>query len=246
MYLMYNIYYEQFMTEDVEITYEQLDLQVGQIIQVSLGGESTPAVFHNAMLVGAVDNECIMFRDVEEGASTITDEQAVVVRIILPDGVARFSSVVLCVSDEPLSIVYLKFPDCIKFKLIRRAKRMPVSLPFLASNLTTESSSIIDGSIEDISSGGAGLIVDGYLGEIGEKISIRFVFKMEGKSRYLSMNARIRSFKNGENGQSLYGIKFKEDEGDDILLLFGFIFYATSFGSAHPSALPIELKEYTE
>lgn len=232
------------MTGNVEITYDQLELSVGQVIQVSLRGESISPEFYNTVFVGAVDNECIMLRTSDnQDIPPIAEGQLVVVRIILSDGVARFSSVVLNVVDGSLSIVCLRFPRLIKFKLIRKAKRIPVSLPFLASNLTTENSSIVDGNIEDISSTGAGLIVDGYLGEIDEKISIRFVFKMADKSRYLGMNAVIRSYKRDAAGRSFYGVKFQEDEGDDILSLFGFIFYATSFGSPRTPMLPIELKK---
>lgn len=233
------------MTGNVDITYDQLDLNVGRVIQISLRGESISPAFHNAVFVGAVENECMMIRCAAEDKETplIAEGQLMVVRIILSDGVARFSSAVLKVVDGSVPIVYLRFPRTIRFKLIRKANRIPVSLPFLASNLTKENSSIVDGSIEDISSSGAGLIVEGYLGEIDEKISIRFVFKMEDKSRYLGMNAVIRSYKQGADGRSFYGVKFQEDEGDDILLLFGFIFYATSFGSSRTPMLPIELNQ---
>lgn len=233
------------MTENVEISYDQLDLQVGRVVQISLRGESVSPEFHNAVFVGAIENECVMLRisSKNENIPVIEKGQLMVVRIILSDGVARFSSVVISVVDTPTSIVCLKFPRLIKFKLIRKAKRIPVSLPFLASNLTSEDSSIVDGNIEDISSTGAGLIVDGYLGEIDEKISIRFVFKMADRSRYLGMNAIIRSFKQDADGLSFYGVKFQEDEGDDILSLFGFIFYATSFGSPRTPTLPIELNK---
>ena len=233
------------MTGNVDITYDQLDLHVGRVIQISLRGESISPAFHNAVFVGAVENECIMIRSVAESeeAPIIVEGQLMVVRIILSDGVARFSSVVLNIVEGPVPIVCLRFPRTIRFKLIRKAKRIPVSLPFLASNLTTENSSIVDGNIEDISASGAGLIVEGYLGEIDEKISIRFVFKMADKSRYLGMNAVIRSYKRDESGRSFYGVKFQEDEGDDILLLFGFIFYATSFGSPRTPMLPIDLNK---
>jgi len=233
------------MTGNVDIAYDQLDLHVGRVIQISLRGESISPAFQRAVFVGAVDNECIMIRRTAESEELplIAEGQLMVVRIILSDGVARFSSVVLNVVDGPVPVICLKFPRIIKFRLIRKAKRIPVSLPFLASNLTTENSSIVDGSIEDISSSGAGLVVEGYLGEIDEKISIRFVFRMADKSRYLGMNAIIRSYKRDESGRSFYGVKFQEDEGDDILLLFGFIFYATSFGSPRTPMLPIELNQ---
>lgn len=244
---MYNIYYEYIMTENVDITYDRLDLHVGRVVQISLRGEAVSLEFHNAVFVGAIENECVMLRisSKNENTPVIEKGQLMVVRIILSDGVARFSSAVIYVIDEPSSIVFLRFPRLIKFKLIRKAKRIPVSLPFLASNLTSEDSSIVDGNIEDISSTGAGLIVDGYLGEIDEKISIRFVFKMADKSRYLGMNAVIRSYKQDAAGLSSYGVKFQEDEGDDILSLFGFIFYATSFGSPRTPMLPIEVNTNT-
>lgn len=236
------------MTENVDIAYDQLDLHVGRVIQFSLSGESISPEFHNAVFVGAIDNECIMFHGASENSNipVIEEGQLMDVRIILSDGVARFSSAVLSVINTPISIICLNFPHLIQFKLIRKAKRIPVSLPFLASNLTAEDSSIIDGNIEDISATGAGLIVDGYLGEIDEEISIRFVFKMADKSRYLGMNAVIRSYKQDAAGLSFYGVKFQEDEGDDILSLFGFIFYATSFGSPRTSMVPIELNKKTD
>ena len=231
------------MAEDILITYEQLDLQMGQIVQISPRDGSNAPVFYDAMIVGAIPGECIIFSGTETSViPVVTEGGHVVMRVVLADGVAMFSSIALIVADDPLPMIYLDFPKRIKFKQVRKAKRIPVLLPFLASNVTTESNDVIDGNIIDISASGAGLSVDEHLGNVGEEITIKFTFRVEGRSRYLNMSAIICSRRKQTAEKAIYGVEFQEDKGDDILVLFGFVFYSTSFGTMRAPVLPIDIK----
>lgn len=218
------------MSEEQILNFSELGVQMGQSLEILPRAEGVKT-FSDCIILGMIPDQSLilsvpesgMFPDVQEG-------QDVVIRVFMDQGVALFNSTILYISDVPLYMVYLDFPSEIKFKRVRKAARVDVTLPVLASNPSNGASGIA-GKFIDISAGGAGLELYEDLGEVDDDVIIRGKFPVGNIQRLLSIKATIR-FKKQKNSRAyVYGVEFNEGEEDDRLVLFGFIFNAMAFGN---------------
>ncbi|MFT7561182.1 MAG: c-di-GMP-binding flagellar brake protein YcgR [Flavobacteriales bacterium] len=213
------------------LNFDDLDLKIGQTIQIHPSLENQNER-HDCTLIGCLPGQSIIVTASESGEFPSVEEgQRIVIRIMLPNGVALFPTTVLYVTDIPTLMVYLDIPKAVKFRLIRSASRIDVAMPVLASNLTNSAISHIAGKISDISTGGAGIEMYEALGEPGDSIILKGKFDIEGIQRRVSIRALIRSGKQLKSGQYSYGIQFNEEDEDQLLVLFGFIFNLMAFGN---------------
>ncbi len=217
------------MSEE-KLEFDELEISIGQTVEV-LPKSSEEKAFSDVLLLGAIPGEALIITAPASGIFPKMEEgEKVVMRVKLADGVAIFASSVLFISDVPMYMVYLDFPTDISFKRIRNASRVSVKLPVLVSNVSSPEFCGIAGQITDISTTGAGLALTEYAGENGDEINMKGKFSVGNIQRVLAIRAVIRATKKKTDALTIYGVEFLEDDENDLLVLFGFIFNAMAFG----------------
>ncbi|MFL0800576.1 MAG: flagellar brake protein [Agarilytica sp.] len=213
-----------------QLEFDDLHISIGQTVEV-LPKNAEDKAFSDVILLGAIPGEALIITAPASGVFPKMEEgEKVVMRIKLADGVAIFASNVLFISDVPMYMVYLDFPTDISFKRIRNASRVSVKLPVLVSNVSSPEFCGIAGQITDISTTGAGLTLTEYAGENGDEINMKGKFSVGNIQRVLAIRAVIRVTKKKTDTLTIYGVEFLEDDENDLLVLFGFIFNAMAFG----------------
>lgn len=218
------------MSNTEELTFAQLDLQFGEDIEICTEPGNDKTIFP-CKFVGAIPDEAILVTAPPSGLfPRVAEGQSVVMRAKLPNGIALFQTAVLFLGDVPTIMAYLDYPRDINFKQVRKAARVNVALPVLASNLSSGRDETIAGKILDISTTGARVALFGTAGQVGDIIALKGKFKVGQIQRTLALRAVIRAII-GSNGESTsYGVEFHEGDEDQLLVLFGFIFNAMAFG----------------
>lgn len=210
--------------------FDDLNLTFGQLLEAM--PENNPSKeFSPVALLGAIPGESLIISAPSSGEFPVMEEgEKVIFRLNLSDGIAMFSSHVLFISDMPLFMVYVDYPQDLRFKKIRQASRVQVSLPVLLSNSAINGKSGIAGKITDISTMGAGLEAYESLGDAGDAIVVKGKFTIGKVQRVLSIRATIRTQSKSIAGHYIYGVEFIDGDEDDFLVLSGFIFNAMAFG----------------
>ncbi|VUD52626.1 hypothetical protein TDB9533_01668 [Thalassocella blandensis] len=212
-------------------TFDALDVRMGQTIQI-LSKPSEVKQFYDVMLIGVIPGESLILGAPETGDfPKIEEGHQLVFRIMMTDGIALFSSAVLYISEMPIFMVFADYPREIKFKQVRKANRVNVSLPVLTSNTTSGIQSGVAGRVIDISTFGAGLECYEHLGVIGDQVIVKGKFEVNSIQRLLSVKATIRARKRLSNDSFMYGLEFCGGDEDDLLVLFGYIFNAMAYGN---------------
>lgn len=217
------------MSEE-QIDFSELNIAIGQSIE-ALPQSAGTKEFTEVLVIGGIPGEALIITATPDGIfPKMSEGETVIFKIALADGIALFTAQVLFISDVPAFMVYLDFPVKAKFRRIRNATRVKVTLPVLASNMDNKAMSGCAGRIKDISTTGAGLEMYEPLGEEGHRIVIKGKFNVGDIQRILSIDAVIRLKKQIDPKTIFYGIEFLESDENDLLVLFGFIFNAMSFG----------------
>lgn len=216
--------------DEEKLEFDELGITIGQMVEALVKGSGTKE-FSDVLVIGAIPGEALILTAPPSGVFPKMDEgDKVVIRVKLADGVAIFAAHVLFISDVPMFMVYLDFPSDITFKRIRNATRVSVKLPVLVSNSDEPKYSGVAGRITDISTSGAGLALTEYAGDAGERIVMKGKFTVGNIQRVLSIQAVIRAVNKKSDDLIIYGVEFLEDDENDLLVLFGFIFNAMAFG----------------
>lgn len=215
---------------DQKLDFEALGITIGQAVEV-LPQSSTSKIFSDVLILGAIPGEAIIIAATSSGEFPKMDEgETLVLKFKLADGVAILATSVLFISEVPMFMVYLDYPKDITFKRIRNASRVSVKLPVLVTSLSKPKYSGIAGQIIDISTTGAGLTLTEYAGGNGDQIMMKGKFSVGCIQRVLTIRAIIRTTTKKQENLTIYGIEFLEDDENDLLVLFGFIFNAMAFG----------------
>ena len=217
------------MGETVEVSFQSLNIDVGATVQLVPDLNNVKALFE-VVYIGALMNEALIVNAPPSGEfPEVAVGQKILVRVLMAEGVAMFYTTVLFISDVPVFMVYLDFPEVVKFHKIRKAKRASVNMPVLISGETEGSPRNIDGRIVDISTNGAGVETANGFADVGNIIQVKGKFKVGDIQRLLAIRAVIRARKASKNNKTFYGVEFIEDNEDDLLILFGFIFNIMAF-----------------
>jgi hypothetical protein len=219
------------MTDEVKLlSFRELGLRFGQGMDLLPNPGDKDLVFP-CELVGCLQEECLLIGPIgSDGVMPrMVEGQRVVMRVKLAGGIALFPTTVLFVSEIPVIMIYLDYPRDIKFKPVRGAFRVDVTLPVLAANLTDKRISGVAGKIVDISVSGARLEMFEELGGPGHDIEIKGKFQVGNIQRTLQISAVIRTRAAGE-GRFVYGVEFRHEDEDKQVVLLGFTFHAMVFG----------------
>tara|TARA_R110000868_G_scaffold168246_2_gene402907 strand:- start:7 stop:678 length:672 start_codon:yes stop_codon:yes gene_type:complete len=215
---------------DEKLQFDELGISMGQMVE-ALPKNDPEKVFSEVVMLGAIPNEALIIAPPPSGLfPKMAEGERVIIRLKLADGVAIFTSTVLFVADVPMFMVYLDFPQEISFKRIRNASRVSVKLPILVSNRNDKQYSGITGQITDISTTGAGLLLSEFAGDKGDELVVKGKFAVGSIRRVLTINGIVRMVKETKSNTLIYGVEFLEEDENDLLVLFGFIFNAMAFG----------------
>ncbi len=212
------------------LSFEGLGLKFGQELDLLPNPGDKELVFP-CELVGCIKDECLI---VGPPASTgalprLIEGQRIVIRVKLPGGIALFPSTVLFAGNVPTILVYIDYPRDIKFKQVRGALRVDVTLPVLASNITDLRFSAVPGKIVDLSVTGAKLHMFEELGDVGHEVEIKSKFQIESIQRLLQISAIVRT-RSVKDGVFIYGIEFSGGDEEKLIVLMGFTFHAIVSG----------------
>lgn len=216
--------------DDQVLKFDDLNLTIGQTIQIHPNTDIAHERF-DCLLVGCLPGESVIVTAPPETGHfpEVSEGQRVVIRVLSANGVALFPTTVLFVAEVPVFMVYLDFPQAIKFKLVRTASRVEVALPVLVANLSGKKISGEPGKISDISIGGARIELAIDVGDIGDQLELKGKFKVGDITRILVLLASIVKKKPSEKG-FIYGVSFLEADEEKLLILFGYIFNSMAFG----------------
>lgn len=215
---------------DEKIKFDDIGVTIGQIVEV-LAFSSQSKNFSEVIVVGAIPGESLIIAAAKNQEFPIVKEgEKIIFKVKLTNGVAIFATNILFITDIPMDMAYVDIPKDIAFKKIRSAPRVSVSLPVLASGTLSGSPSGVAGKIVDISTTGVGLELFETVGERGDQIMLKGKFSVGGIQRVLSVRAIIRKAKESSKGGFLYGVEILEEDENQLLVLFGFIFNAMVFG----------------
>lgn len=218
----------QSMSEE-KLNFEDLNLSIGQHVEVLIQS-AEDKTFSRVMVLGAIPNESVIITADESGiVPPIEEGHDLVFRMSQPDGIAVFLGRVLYITEDPLYMAFIDIPTEVTFKRIRKAPRVFTSIPILVSNLDNPEYTGIAGRLKDISTVGACLDLYEPLGQVGDRVNIKGKFSVGTIKRVTSVRALIRSEKPLGNGLQ-YGVEFVEENENELITLFGFIFDAMSSG----------------
>lgn len=217
---------------DEKLNFDDLNLKFGQVIQIHPSPGKSPDRF-NCILVGCLPNEAVIVTAPESGQFPLLKEgDAIAIRVMSANGVAIFPTLVLHIAEIPVYLVYLDFPKSIQFRMVRNASRVEVALPILVTNLNRHGIRGVAGKIMDISLSGARIGFNQDIATKGDVVEIKGKFDVAGIRRTLSIQALTRSKKPIDKGYIEYGVEFREQDEEKLLVLFGYIFNAMAFGKA--------------
>ncbi|WP_370978099.1 flagellar brake protein [Agaribacterium sp. ZY112] len=219
------------MTTESSPCFNDLNIKLGQVVQIH-PDPAQPQARCDCLLVGSLPGESILITAAPgaEDFPHLEVGQQVVIRVMSANGVALFQTCVLFISDMPVFMVYLDFPQAVQFRMVRSASRVEVALPVLVYSLSCPAQSGVAGKIADISLGGAGLELYEDVGEAGDLLELKGKFDVGGIRRTVKLKAEIKNKKARASGNTSYGIAFSESDEEKLLVLFGFIFNSMAFG----------------
>ncbi len=217
------------MSDTALLNIDQLHLRFGQTLQIHQVAGSTNT-FYDCRFVGGIPCQTLIITVPESGEFPVLHEgENVAIRVKTSSGVAVFPTLVLIVSESPIYMVYLDYPKAISFKQVRRADRVNVALPVLASNVVRREIRSVVGQISDISTSGAHLQFEKAIGLPGEELKLKGKFSVADIRRTLSLSVLIRS--KAQNAAAFeYGVEFIEPDEEQMLVLFGFVYSAMTQG----------------
>ena len=202
---------------------DKLNLLAGQTIKVR--AEESSGAFSNVTLIGVIWGQSVVLTVSESGGfPEVKEGQSLMFRIETPEGIAFFSAKVLVITDMPVFMVFVDFPNSAGFKRLRTSPRAKTTTPVLLSNESTGIQKGVAGQITDISIGGAGIIAFEALGDVGDEVIVKGKFRCGTIKRLISVRSVIRNMKALDSQKFTYGIEFRENQDESLLVLYGFVF----------------------
>jgi hypothetical protein len=220
------------MTQSPEqwLGFDALSVAMGQELQIYPDPEDK-SHFHRGILAGVLPDEALLITHCEPNdVPDMESGQRIVVRINLPVGVAIFPATVMFITHQPRLIIYVDFPSAVKFRQVRGALRVNVTLPVIGSNLDRPTIYGVPGKIKDLSETGAKIAMFQELATNNERIQLKGKFEVGGVARTLTVQGMVRS-ESAEADEVMYGVEFMHANDDQKLVLSNFIFHAMAFGS---------------
>lgn len=216
------------MGQESSIDFDSLNLQMGEAIELFPDVKDLKTGCA-CQLVGTLQGEALIISNLPgaESFPNLQEGQQIAIRVKSGNGIALFATLVLFVSEVPALMIFLDLPDKVKFLQLRQASRINVALPVLVAS---ESGGNSAGKMVDVSTGGAAILLEDSIAEPGEQIQLKGKFLVADVARVARFRAIVRRKTQDSMGRYLYGIEFSEQDDQEKLVLFGYIFQAMALG----------------
>lgn len=212
--------------------FEELKLPHGTALQLQVTNSAGQPERYASRFVGALPGRSLIMSvpRVSGKLARFRPGQKLAVRMMVANGVGVFAVSVEAQASEPFPLLYVSYPESVKFKGIRNATRVAVELPINVENISTLSSADTSGIMADVSVSGARLELAAAVAEIGDEVVLRAQAPVETLSLNWSIKAVVRSRverSTQELNQELpavYGVEFIEKEQQSLLTLYAYVY----------------------
>lgn len=156
--------------------------------------------------------------------------QKLAVRLMVANGIGIFACVVEAQINEPVPLLFVSYPDEVKFKGIRGATRVVVNLFAKVGNSNSLSPRRAEGRVADISISGARLELREAIGDIGDTLELEMRVRVDTLERVITLQAIIRSRVERSTQEekleypAVYGVEFIEQDEDELLILYAYVY----------------------
>jgi hypothetical protein len=205
--------------------FDDLNMQVDHRLQLEPSGAQPGAHFY-ARLIGFLKGSSLIVK-LPPGwneAAPLSEDDTVLVRGFSGRIAYAFNSTVLKIRYLPYAYCHLSYPEEIQGAEIRKAVRIRMQMPALASNLKIGNS--VEATITDLSAIGVQLDSPQQLGAPGDDVSISFRFWLQPNDYEVNFNALgiIQSAQSSDAGTWSHGIRFHNMRSTEAILLQSLIY----------------------
>ncbi len=214
------------------LPFENLKLVPGEAMQVQHLAATTKETY-NVRLLGYAKGRSVMTTLPEAGGKLmhVTDGQIFAVRAFSGLVIGTFSAKVLKVQHSPYPYMHLAYPaNGVQTMRLRKAMRATVDLE--TAVFDKEGGNIVaTGIIDDISVGGARMLISKPVGRKGQIINIGFKVQLGEIEEWLKTTATVRAVQaeTGDDGmpRNTYGLQFENLTREQHLLIMNLVYKLT-------------------
>ncbi len=217
----------------------ELGLAIGKHLSIHLIGLDYKKHQFDAELIGYQKNESVMVALLSKpGQVLLHPGQKMSVSAKLPEGSVSFDSEIEQVMESPFLYLRIEYPVAVNVQRQRQHIRINVDTPVEVSAHTGlgMTTSAILGYMQDVSYGGARLVLEKELTAMVTTISIGVMLESEGLERNMTLQAKVRNnaelAKDYPNCGFAYGVEFTEIDPVDDLFLRTFCLQEANVGKA--------------
>ncbi len=212
--------------------FDDLNLASGTSLQLQLINSTGQPERLSARFLGGVPGR-MLFLSVPRSAGKILrfrPGQKLAVRLMVANGIGIFACMVEAQVNEPFPMLFVSYPDSVKFKGIRGATRVVVNLPAEVSHANGLDSLKTQGRVADISTSGARLELRDAIGDVGDILRLQMQLQVEKLQRPILLEAIIRSRierstqEDKHEYPAVYGVEFMEQNEDVLLTLYAYVY----------------------
>lgn len=212
--------------------FDDLNLSSGTSLQLQLINSEGQSERLSARFWGGVPGRKLFLSVPRSGGKIMRFRpgQKLAVRLMVANGIGIFACVVEAQINEPFPLLFVSYPDEVKFKGIRGATRVVVNLPANVNNADALNPLSADGRVADISISGARLELREAIADIGDTLEIEMRVRVDSLERIISLKAIIRSRVERSTQEekleypAVYGVEFTEQNEDELLILYAYVY----------------------
>jgi c-di-GMP-binding flagellar brake protein YcgR len=219
-------------TKATTCSLEEMQLHVGERLQMELKGAGDPQHFYTT-LIGYVPGHSVLMRTpLAQGVPVpVREGEQVTVRAFSGRHAYTFESRVDRVCRVPYAYLHLAYPARVQRTVIRGALRVRVDLPGTATIDSRKADPLpVAVTVADLSVSGALLEAARGLGQVGEKLELGFKFVVEPNNYEVKFvtHAEIQSVRTAKRERGAgeiwtHGVRFGRLHATETLLLQSYI-----------------------
>lgn len=205
---------------------EKLDFNIGVLLNMQLlTGEGKQR--YDVHLIGMLPGESLLVSmpRVNGILPKIFPHDEYIVRYFEGKNIIAFKTSVLLVCQIPYYYIHLEYPKNLESVTVRQAERIDISV---TTQVTRQDKKLL-GTIKDISSSGAMILLNEEIGAQDDHIELFFDLQLGEIDKSVHMVAIIRNVKvcenpKGQDQQYRYGLEFIDPSEQDVVFLQGYVY----------------------
>jgi len=213
------------MTEE-----NKLELQIGDTLQLQFVADEAKRRNYSKV-IGYLQGHSVLITTprIEGNIMLIREDQIVIVRMLAGNRVYGFTTKVMRSCLKPYPYLHLAYPAEMEQITVRKAQRVSTQLIVSVERETADTSDIASCSavVIDISTTGAMVETNEFLGRIGDIVSIKAKITVGSVQEYIAIPCIIRNIRDlasEAKNKMLYGMEFQLLEQHEHFVLHGFVY----------------------